>query len=344
MNQSQIQSSTARVLPADISGRLKYERTLNDAWAAHCAPRASDAPTVISLFAGCGGSSLGYSIAGYRELLAVEFNKHAVETFKANFPDVPVFDKDIATLTSQEVMQLTRLQAGQLDVLDGSPPCQGFSMQGKRIMNDPRNQLFVEYCRLLKELQPKALVMENVMGMVQGKMKLIFVEILQALKATGYKVSARLMNTMYFGVPQSRQRLIFIGVRSDIQQEPSHPRGLQRVVTSGEAIPGLEMSNHSLLDDNEYKEVQLTIKRSFGLRIPNPNKPASTIIAGDNTCHPFEMRRLTASELKRLSSFPDQFQLSGHLSNKIQRIGNAVPPLFMAAIAKHIKEKLLNGR
>jgi DNA (cytosine-5)-methyltransferase 1 len=171
---------------------------------------------VISLFAGCGGSSLGYSMAGYRELLAVEWDDHAVETFKLNFPDVPVWHGDIAQLSVEECLKLTGLQPKELDVLDGSPPCQGFSTAGKRKMDDGRNQLFREYVRLLQGLMPRVFVMENVSGMVKGKMKLIFAEIIRELKASGYHVSARLMNAMYFGVPQSRQRMIFIGVREDL--------------------------------------------------------------------------------------------------------------------------------
>jgi DNA (cytosine-5)-methyltransferase 1 len=152
-------------------------------------------------------------MAGYRELLAVEWDDHAVETFKLNFPDVPVWHGDIAELSVEECLRITGLKPGELDVLDGSPPCQGFSTAGKRKMDDGRNQLFREYVRLLRGLMPKVFVMENVSGMVKGKMKLIFTEIMRELKASGYQVSARLMNAMYFCVPQSRQRMIFIGVR-----------------------------------------------------------------------------------------------------------------------------------
>jgi DNA (cytosine-5)-methyltransferase 1 len=193
-----------------------YPAHLRACWQEHLKPREPDAPTVISLFAGCGGSSLGYSMAGYRELLAVEWDDHAVETFKLNFPDVPVWHGDIAKLSVEECLRITGLKPGELDVLDGSPPCQGFSTAGKRKMDDGRNQLFREYVRLLRGLQPKVLVMENVSGMVKGKMKLIFADIMRELKASGYRVSARLMNAMYFGVPQSRERMIFIGVREDI--------------------------------------------------------------------------------------------------------------------------------
>jgi len=155
-------------------------------------------------------------MAGYRELLAVEWDDHAVATFRLNFPDVPVYHGDIAKLSVEECLRLAGIGPGELDVLDGSPPCQGFSTAGKRRMDDGRNTLFREYVRLLRGLRPKVLIMENVSGMVKGKMKLIFAEILKELKESGYHVSARLMNAMYYGVPQSRQRMIFVGVREDI--------------------------------------------------------------------------------------------------------------------------------
>jgi DNA (cytosine-5)-methyltransferase 1 len=122
-----------------------YPAFLEACWQEHLKPKAEDAPTVISLFAGCGGSSLGYSMAGYRELLAVEWDDHAVETLKLNFPDVPVWHGDIAKFSVEECLRITGLQPGELDVLDGSPPCQGFSTAGKRKMDDGRNQLFREY-------------------------------------------------------------------------------------------------------------------------------------------------------------------------------------------------------
>jgi len=156
--------------------KVDYQAILEAAWHQHLAPRESDAPTVISTFAGCGGSSLGYSMAGFRELLAVEWDDNAVATFRLNFPDVPVYHGDIAKLTIEECLQLAGVGPGELDVLDGSPPCQGFSTAGKRQLEDSRNWLFREYVRLLRGLKPRVFVMENVSGMVKGKMKLVFAE------------------------------------------------------------------------------------------------------------------------------------------------------------------------
>jgi len=153
--------------------------------------------TVISTFAGCGGSSLGYQLAGFQELLAVEFDDNAVETFQRNFPEVPVYHGDIAQLSSEECMSLGNIQPRELDVLDGSPPCQGFSTAGHRQRNDPRNSLFQEYARLLQDLQPKAFVMENVTGLIKGHMKQSYLAIIKTLRECGYraKVKCSMPNT-----------------------------------------------------------------------------------------------------------------------------------------------------
>ena len=130
-----------------LSKIADYPAYLEDRWNEHLQPRAADAPTVISLFAGCGGSSLGYSMAGFRELLAVEWDDHAVATFRLNFPDVPVYHGDIAKLSVEECLRLAGIEPGELDVLDGSPPCQGFSTAGKRRMDDGRNRVCREIRR-----------------------------------------------------------------------------------------------------------------------------------------------------------------------------------------------------
>jgi DNA (cytosine-5)-methyltransferase 1 len=141
-----------------------YADTLGELWRAHVAPRADDAPTVVSLFAGCGGSSLGYSSAGYREVLAADRDAHACAVFRANFPGVPVHQGDIAQLDPGEL----RLPAAGLDLLDASPPCQAYSMTGLRRAADPRGQLWTEVIRLAAAWQPKVIVIENVPGLVRS--------------------------------------------------------------------------------------------------------------------------------------------------------------------------------
>ena len=236
-------TAAARCPVADGAPRLQritdYPALLAEAWAQAHAPREANAPTVISTFAGCGGSSLGYHMAGFRELLAVEWEQNAADTFRLNFPDVPLYHGDIAKLSVAECLRLAGVAPGELDVFDGSPPCQGFSTSGKREIGDGRNQLFREYCRLLTGLRPRAFVMENVSGMVKGDFKVIFAEILRTLKACGYRVKVRLLNAMFYGVPQSRERMIFVGVRDDLGVEPSHPSGWSDPVALGVALRGL---------------------------------------------------------------------------------------------------------
>ena len=304
-----------------------YPAILDAAWRDHLAPRRPDAPTVISTFAGCGGSSLGYSMAGYRELLAVEWEQNAVDTFRLNFPEVPVYHGDIAALTVDECLERTGLRPGELDVFDGSPPCQGFSTAGKRNLDDPRNQLFREYVRLLKGLMPRVFVMENVSGMVKGKMKLVFAEILRELKGCGYRVSARLMNAMYFNVPQSRQRMIFIGVREDLGIEPSHP------VAQSVEMPLREIMPDAIASRSQGINPWIPSRRAICTITKTPYQGLIRTIEGE--------REPTLEELRQFGSYPAGFQFIGRKSQAWERIGNSVPPLFMRAIAEHIETAIL---
>ena len=319
-------------------------------WQRHLAPREPNAPTVISTFAGAGGSSLGYSMAGYRKLLAVEWDNNAVETFKLNFPGVPVYHGDIAKLSVDECLSMAGIEPGQLDILDGSPPCQGFSTAGKRVMDDPRNQLFREYVRLLRGLRPRAFVMENVSGMVKGKMKLVFVDILKDLKASGYRVSARLLNAMYFHVPQSRERMIFIGVRDDLGIEPSHPKAEGRPVIVREAWQALDVDTAGLGLTPLYSEYWrtttpgTTLGKLGATKKLDWNRAGYTIVKSEGNgglYHPSECRMLALSEFRRLASYPDDYVFTGVRRDFQERIGNSVPPLFMEAIARHIRQEIL---
>lgn len=334
---------------------MNYPETLAAAWAAHLAPKPPDAPTVVSLFAGAGGSSLGYSMAGFRELLAVEWDKHAAGCFAANFPDVPLHVGDIANVDPGSL----NLPPGELDVLDGSPPCQGFSVAGKRQLDDPRNQLFREYVRLLRAWKPRAFVMENVSGMGLGKMRNVLREVLTELRSSGYQISAAELIASYYGVPQRRKRLIIIGVREDLQQLATHPAPTTTEITFNQAITDLpdpgsikEISKKHKILAPHIKPGELgshVLKKgglkesNFGLCRASANKPIRTILknSGYTILHPSKLRALGTAELARLQSFPDEYEWGDSTYNQIQaRLGNSVPPLFMAAIARHLKETL----
>lgn len=253
--------------------------------------------------------------------------------------------------------------------------CQGISSAGKRILDDPRNQLYKQYVRLLRGLKPKVFVMENVSGMVKGKMKLLFAEIMRELKASGYQVRCKLMNTMYFHVPQSRERLIWIGVRNDLvdgaKVKVSFPKVESRPVMVREAFhgitnktfPPLDLTvpfSYVLSDKSVYQCCPEHILKKYFPRMINNRKfnyssyakrrswlkPSCTIEKTyKDVCpiHPLENRHFTIEELKRIVSFPDAYHLD--LLKKFKKqwalLGNSVPPLFMRAIANHIRQEIL---
>lgn len=309
-------------------------------------------PTVISTFAGCGGSSLGYKLAGFRELLAVEWDDNAVETFRLNFPDIPVYHGDITKLSGAECMRLAGIKSGKLDVLDGSPPCQGFSTAGKRKYDDPRNSLFKEYARLLAELQPRVFIMENVTGMVKGYMKQAYLTIIKTLRDCGYRCKGQIMNAMYFNVPQSRERVIIIGVRNNLGIEPSHPKPQTRPITVREAIgflpsgtpgshePQVVAAWHKSKPGQSLREAVRDVGSFQSVRL-DPDLPSPTQIKSHLNWHYACPRKLTIEEAGILQSFPGKYQWAGSKTNMIERIGNSVPPNLMWAIAEHIRVNIL---
>ncbi len=173
---------------------------------------------IIDLFAGCGGLSLGFELAGFDIPLAIEKDEWASETYKKNHPNTNVITGDITQII--DLKNILSKENLPIDGIIGGPPCQGFSLSGNRDKNDPRNSLFMEFVRFVKYYNPKFFVMENVTGILSMKTKdnqnvkdLILKEYYQA----GYNVKICKLNAAEYGVPQSRLRIIFIGIRKDIK-------------------------------------------------------------------------------------------------------------------------------
>jgi DNA (cytosine-5)-methyltransferase 1 len=245
-----------------------------------------------------------------------------------NFPETPTFAYDIAKLSVEECCRLAQVLPGQLGILDGSPPCQGFSMIGGHDFADRRNRLYEEFVRLLRGLRPKAFVMENVSGMVKGHNKLIFADCLKELKASGYRVRARLLNVAYFGVPQARKRIIFVGVREDLGIEPSHPRAQGAPQTVRQAL-GL-LGEGAIKSDNQFRNRDPW--RSIDQPCPALTKHAPLLVLDG------DVRPLTPTECGVLNGFPADFRW-GKSAHRL--IGNAVPPRFMRALAEHVRDNVL---
>jgi DNA (cytosine-5)-methyltransferase 1 len=316
----------------------------------------------VSTFSGAGGSCLGYRWAGFRVLWASEFIPRAQACYRANHPTSILDGRDVRDVKASEILSACELAEGELDLFDGSPPCSGFSTAGKKdkgwgtskVYSDTKQRvddLFFEYIRLVRGVQPKVFVAENVPGLVRGTAKGYFKEILRAMKAAGYTVEARLMDGQFLGVPQLRKRLFFMGVREDLGLKPSWPAPQKRVYSVRDAIEDLS-------DEPKEAQAWITMKRTPSLarwlRLPPGKSPTvtnfqflrcywdrpaftfttkpSSMIAGP--IHPSEDRSFTIAEFTRLMGFPDDFDLSmiQLYSKKWERLARAVPPPMSRAL------------
>lgn len=233
--------------------------------------------TVASLFAGTGGSSLGYRMSGYRVLYANEFVPIAQESYKANAaPHTVVDGRDVKTVTAEDVLKACGLKAGELDVLDGSPPCQAFSTAGRREKGwgterhyehgaDQKNEeLFSEFIRLRDGIRPRVFVAENVSGLVKGKAKGFFLEILKELRR-GYRVTCPLLDAQWLGVPQARQRIVFMGVRDDLALDPPAIKPLPYRYTVRDALPWIGRAIHDTRGQPQYSGGDITNRPSVSI-------------------------------------------------------------------------------
>lgn len=229
---------------------------------------------VIDLFCGCGGFSLGFEKAGYDVLLGVDIWKDALNTFEKNHEKAKILEEDLRNISAEQLLSLIDKDRSDIDVIIGGPPCQGFSISGKRILDDPRNQLYKSFVEVVDYIKPKVFVMENVPGLVRlfgGKAK---DSILESLEGIGYNVTYKILNAADYGVPQMRKRVFFVGLRKDLFEFPldyfqfplpEYGEGLRYpYITSEEAISDLPLLNdsygeqimsYSLPPTNEYQNL-----------------------------------------------------------------------------------------
>lgn len=181
-------------------------------------------PIAVDLFAGAGGMTLGFEQAGFDVLAAVELDPIHCAIHKFNFPFWKVLCKSVEYTTGLEIRNSSEIENQEIDVVFGGPPCQGFSLIGKRSFDDPRNSLVFHFIRLVLELNPKYFVMENVKGMTVGKHKEFIAEIIDKFENNGYKVNHnyQVLNAANYGVPQNRERLFLLGCRRDLEL-PNYP-------------------------------------------------------------------------------------------------------------------------
>lgn len=206
-------------------------------------------PVAVDLFSGVGGMSLGFEQAGFDVVAAVEYDPVHAAAHLFNFPTTEVLCRNIANLSSKDVIDAARAGYrrlyprrtwdGQVDAIIGGPPCQGFSTGGKRFVDDERNNLLLEFVRIVEEIRPKTFCLENVAGLLEAKYRGVREEALRRLRLAGYSISGsdRTLNSALFGVPQTRRRVFITGSLGGI--EPGSPVGMAPAVSVAEALSGL---------------------------------------------------------------------------------------------------------
>lgn len=172
-------------------------------------------PIGIDLFAGAGGLSLGFEQAGFDVAAAVEIDPIHCGVHKFNFPDCAVIPRSVAEITGDDIRAAAGIGSREVECVFGGPPCQGFSLIGHRILDDPRNALVLDFVRIVKELNARTFVFENVKGLTVGRHKKFMAELFAAFDQAGYEVRKppQVLDAAHFGVPQHRERLILIGAK-----------------------------------------------------------------------------------------------------------------------------------
>jgi DNA (cytosine-5)-methyltransferase 1 len=340
--------------------------------------RGTNGLTMVSTFSGCGGACLGYELSGFNLLWANEFVEEARTTYAANHPHVILDGRDVRKVSGAEILEAIGLKRGELDLLEGSPPCASFSRAGSKEKGwgvvkkysdteQRSDDLFYEFARLVEEIQPRVFVAENVAGLVQGKAIGYFKLIMAELKSKGYEVSAKVLDASWLGVPQGRQRLIFIGVRNDLVAEgikPKFPKPFAFRYSVSDVLDSVSPTSIPNLIDPETKQsislepyalgveydktpIGGKSEKYFQLMKPALDKPTFTITAtggsvgAASVVHPTQKRKFNLEELRILSAFPADFVLTGNFQQRYERIGRSVPPLMAKAIGDVIRDEIL---
>lgn len=336
---------------------------------------------VIDCFCGAGGLSLGFEKAGFKVEYAFDLDEAAIKTYKKN-PDHhhgASFVRDIYKVSKKSIEEDLGHELGEIDVVIGGPPCQGFSVQRRGNNVDPRNQLVLEYVRLLKEIKPKFFVMENVGGILSERGKPYVKALFDNMKAAGYSIQQRKLTASNFGVPQDRTRVIIVGELTNGDDAnfrfPEPEEGPKKTVREAISelmdkdetmVPNHKSDKLSALNikriqsitegqgrDSLPEELQLEChKKNSGHRHLDTygrmawDQPSPTITARFDSFsrgrfgHPELDRTITLREGARLQTFPDSFEFVGTKVEVARQIGNAVPPVLAQRVAEKIKECL----
>lgn len=305
--------------------------------------------TFVDLFCGAGGMTQGLVQAGFRSIASVEVNPIASATYTRNFPQCHHFNGNIEQFKPTE--WLSQIGSPEVHLVVGGPPCQGFSVAGKRNPDDPRNHLFHEFVRVVSQIQPWYVVMENVPGILTMQKGSVKVAICEALESIGYPhVSVAILESAAYGVPQIRPRAIFIANRFGMpnpypkaQLLPNEYKPIESAISDLPAYTPIPEINHEWTRHSpEYMQRiakvppggSLYEKYLDAFKRQYPGKPSMTVKEnhGGTHIHPDLNRVISAREMARLQTFPDSFIFEGSMKKAMWQIGNAVPPRLAECI------------
>lgn len=313
-------------------------------------PKRPHHANFISLFSGGGGLDLGFSLSGFKGLYSTDLINHFCDTIRHNFSSHIVEAADLYNLSGHYVKDLLQTE---VDLIIGGPPCQSFSILGNRkSTKDERGALVFEYARFIKEVQPRGFLFENVPGILTVNNGNDWKELLKYFfHETGYCLSWKKLNSINFGVPQLRERIILLGFkdRPFDQWDSLLKNSNEFNFTSEMALSGIASAPnhikriHSERVKNRYKQIpqggRCKVDHTDRLIL---SKPSGTVLVGSSGgggrpfIHPNEHRHLTVREVARLQSFPDWYEFKGPGTAQYRQVGNAVPPLMAKNIAASI--------
>ncbi len=322
--------------------------------------------TIVDLFSGAGGLSLGFKQAGFFNVLSIESDEAISKTYNFNFPENKLINSDIRELSNSYIKELLIEQ--KVDVVVGGPPCQGFSLAGKigrSFIEDERNTLFKEFFRVVQLVNPKVFVMENVARLAIHNNGKTLEEIINHFENLGYEISYKILQASDYGVPQKRSRIFIVGSKIGKFSFPDKTDELVSVKDAIDDLPPLRngeksnIPNHFSMNHSKQMLEKMSYVKDGGTRedIPNELRPKSgdarkyiryksnepsVTVTGDmrKIFHYNQNRALSPRELARLQSFPDDFIFVGNSICVQQQIGNAVPPKLAKFVALAVKSLL----
>lgn len=290
---------------------------------------------IASLFSGCGGFDLGFKQAGHNIVFAVDNDFVSCQTYKANIADIICAD----------ITTINRLP--ECDIIIGGPPCQGFSIASRRRKEkaDGRNNMILEFARIVKNARPRFFIMENVMGLLHQQYALTLQAFLKNMIDAGYETAIKKLDVANYGVPQHRNRIFIYG---GLDYIPSSPEPTHEPPIQTPCFPGFKPLRAHITANEAlgWGETRILSQNRSTLKMQNAGKgyfytsdrPARTITTGGHAiCYPPPFRLMTVHESAKLQSFPDDFKFKGLFSQQRRQIGNAVPPLLARRIAEALE-------